>query len=87
MEATQLELSLWDNLKQEYATPETADLLHLCQELEAATGPLPQEHRLQTAGKAIAQIVKVFALRSDFILSAWEEAHNDQGPAVDEDDR
>jgi len=85
MQATQLELTLWDNLQQTSATPEAADLLHLCQELEAAIGPLPQEHRLQTAGKVIAQIVEVFALRCDLILSAWEEAHNDQGPAVDED--
>jgi len=40
---------------------------------------------LQTAGKAITQIVEVFALRCDLILSAWEAVHNDQGPAVDED--
>ncbi len=37
------------------------------------------------AGKVIEQIAAVFALRSDLILSAWEEAHNDAGPAVDED--
>ncbi|CAA9562836.1 hypothetical protein AVDCRST_MAG81-792 [uncultured Synechococcales cyanobacterium] len=85
MQTTQLELSLWENLEQAAATPETTDLDHLWQELEAAIGPLPHEQRLQTAGKAIAQIVEVFALRCDLILSAWEEAHNDQGPAVDED--
>jgi len=85
MQTTQLELSLWENLEQASATAETADLDHLWQKLEAAIGPLPQEQRLQIAGKAIAQIVEVFALRSDLILSAWEEAHNDQGPAVDED--
>lgn len=72
-------------LEQASATPETEDLLHLWQELEATIGPLPQEQRWQTAGNAIAQIVKVFALRCDLILSAWEEAHNDHGPAVDED--
>ncbi|CAA9329506.1 hypothetical protein AVDCRST_MAG94-1823 [uncultured Leptolyngbya sp.] len=85
MQTTQLELSLWDNLEQASATPETADLAHLWQELEEAIGPLPHEQRLQTAGKAIAKIVEVFASRSDLILSAWEEARNDQGPAVDKD--
>ncbi len=85
MQTTQLELSLWNNLEQASTTPETADLSHLWQELEAAIVPLPHEQRLQTAGKAIAQIVEVFALRSDLILSAWEEVHNDQGPAVDEE--
>ncbi len=87
MEATQLELSLWDNLKQASATPKTADLAHLWQELEEAIVPLPHEQRLQTAGKAIARIGEVFALRSGLILCAWEEAHNDQGPAADEDNR
>jgi ATP-dependent Clp protease ATP-binding subunit ClpA len=85
MQTTQLELSLWDNLEQASATAETADLDHLWQELEAAISLLPHEHRLQTDGKVITQIVKVFALRCDYILSAWEEAHNEHGPAVDED--
>jgi len=85
MQATQLELKLWDDLEQASATAEAADLDHLWQELETALGPLPSEQRLHMAGKAIEQIVEVFALRSDLILSAWEEAHNDQGPAVDED--
>jgi len=40
---------------------------------------------LHTAGKAIEQIATVFALRSDLILSAWEEAHNDEGPVVAEE--
>jgi len=85
MPATQLELSLWDNLEQASATPETANITQLWGELEQFIAELPHEQRLQAAGKAIAQIVEVFALRCDLILSAWEEAHNDQGPAVDED--
>jgi len=85
MQTTQLELKLWHDLEQASATAETADLDHLWQELEVALRPLPSEQRLHMAGKAIEQIVEVFALRSDLILSAWEEAHNDQGPAIDED--
>ncbi len=85
MQATQLELKLWDELEQASATPETVDLDHLWQELEDALRLLPHEQRLGMAGKAIAQIVEVFALRSDLLLSAWEDAHNDEGPAVDED--
>jgi len=85
MQATQLELSLWDNLEQASATPEVADLAHLWQKLETALGPLPSEQRLHMAGKAIEQIVEVFALRCDLVLSAWEEVHSGAGPAVDED--
>lgn len=29
--------------------------------------------------------MEVFAQRSDLLLSAWEDAHNDEGPAVNED--
>lgn len=85
MQATQLKLKLWEDLDQASATPETVDLVQLWQELEAALGLLPHEQRLGMAGKAIAQIVEVFAQRSDLFLSAWEDAHNDEGPAVDED--
>ncbi|HEY9845825.1 MAG TPA: hypothetical protein V6D03_06460 [Candidatus Caenarcaniphilales bacterium] len=85
MQTTQLELKLWSELEEASTTPEAADLVHLWQELETALGELPQEQRLPIAGKAIAQIVEVFALRCDLILSAWEEAHNDEGPTIDED--
>ncbi len=71
MQATQLELKLWEDLEKASVTPATVDLVQLWQELEAALGLLPHEQRLQTAGKAIAQIVEVFALRSDLLLSAW----------------
>jgi len=85
MQTTQLELKLWHDLEQASATAETADLDHLWQELEAALMPLPSEQRLHMSGKAIEQLAEVFALRSDLILSAWEEAHSGEGPAVDED--
>ncbi len=85
MRTTQLQLNLWDDLEQATVAPETADIAQLWTELEQFIAGLPLELRLQTAGKAIEQIAEVFALRSDMILSAWEEAHNDAGPAVDED--
>jgi len=84
MRTTQLELNLWDELEEASTTPETVDLVHLWQELETALALLPHEQRLPMAGKAIEQIAEVFALHSDFILSAWEEEHNEEGPAVDE---
>jgi len=85
MQATQLELKLWDDLERASAMPETADLDHLWAELEQFISGLPHERQLHTAGKAIEQIAEVFALRSELIFSAWEEAHSDEGPAVDED--
>jgi len=85
MQITQLKLKLWHDLEEASATAETADLDYLWQELEAALMPLPSEQRLHIAGKAIEQLAEVFALRSDLILSAWEEAHSGEGPAVDED--
>jgi len=85
MQATQLELALWDDLERASAMPETVDLDHLWAELEQLLERLPHEQQLHTAGKAIEQIAEVFALRSNSILPAWEEVHSDEGPAVDED--
>lgn len=85
MPTTQLQLNLWDELEQATAAPESADISHLWAQLEQSVTELPGELKLHTAGKAIAQIAEVFALRSDSLLSAWEEAHNDDGPTFEED--
>jgi len=56
MPTTQLELKLWEDLEEAAITPETADLVHLWQELEAVLASLSQEQKLPMAGKAIEQI-------------------------------
>jgi len=72
MQATQLELALWDDLERASAMPETVDLDHLWAELEQLLERLPHEQQLHTAGKAIEQIAEVFALRSNSILPSRE---------------
>jgi hypothetical protein len=53
--------------------------------LEAAIAPLPQQFQLQTAAEGILKIVQIYASRSDWLLSSWEEAHYPEGPVVAEE--
>lgn len=82
MQSTQLELNLWDNLEEAAAAPESANLDALWQQLEAAIAPLPQQFQLHTAALGILKIVQIYASRSDWLLSSWEQAHNLEGPVV-----
>ncbi len=82
MHFKQLELNLWDNLEQAAAAPESANFDDLWQHLEAAIAPLPQQLKLHTAAEGILKIVQIYASRSDWLLSSWEQAHNLEGPVV-----
>lgn len=81
----QLELNLWQDLESAAAVPEAANLAELMQALEEAIAPLPQQLQLQTAAEGILRIAQVYASRSDWLLSSWEEAHNPKGPILGED--
>lgn len=85
MQAIQLELDLWAELDLAAAAPEVAHLDSLWQALESAIAPLPQQLQLQTAAEGILRIAQVYASRSDWLLSSWEEAHNPEGPILGED--
>ncbi len=85
MHFKQLELNLWDNLEEAAAAPESANFNDLWQQLEAAIAPLPQQFQLQTAAEGILKIVQIYASRSDWLLSSWEEAHYPEGPVVAEE--
>ncbi len=82
MHFKQLELNLWENLEEAAAAPDSANLDALWQQLEAAIAPLPQQLQLHTAAEGILKIVQIYASRSDWLLSSWEQAHNLEGPVV-----
>ncbi|HEY9643767.1 MAG TPA: hypothetical protein V6C57_24975, partial [Coleofasciculaceae cyanobacterium] len=65
--------------------PEIANLDELWQLIEPALERLPSFEQLQLAGKAIAQLAKIYQLRADRLLADWEESHNDAGPLISDD--
>ncbi|WP_250126530.1 hypothetical protein [Chroococcidiopsis sp. CCMEE 29] len=75
MQFQQLELDLWQELEQAAAVPQLADLKQLCTLLEQAIAQLPQSQQLAAAGDAIGQIAQIYARRSQWLISTWEEAH------------
>jgi len=83
--AIQLELDLWQQLEAATQQPESADLGQLWQGLEQAIASVPRQQQLPMAATAIAQIIEVFTLRADWLLSALEVKDSSQGPVLPED--
>lgn len=74
MEAQSSELDLWQELKAALASPQSADLHRLFNLLDWVIAQLPDSQQLDTAGRAIEQMVDVYALRFQVLMRVWEEA-------------
>lgn len=80
----QLELGLWEVLKQATIAPEEADLRQLLDGLDAALLELNTVEQLQVAAEAIAQIAQVFCDRSTLAFEELEATNSDAGPVMAE---
>lgn len=81
----QLELPLWDLLKQATVAPDEADLSQLLDILDESLSHLDTVGQLQVAAEAIAQIVQVFQDRSTLAFEELDAMSSDAGPVMPED--
>ena len=81
----QLELGLWEVLKEAAIAPNEADLGQLLDGLDAALLELNTVEQLSVAAEAIAQIAQVFCDRSTLAFEELEATNSDEGPAMPED--
>lgn len=86
MKITQLELALWQELREAELTPQDSDLRWLCQGLEVAIAATPKAQKLQVAGEAVLLIAGILKLRAEGMLTDWEQAHSLEGPTLEADD-
>ncbi len=78
----QLELGLWEVLKEASISPDEADLGQLLDGLDAALLSLDTVGQLQVAAEAIAQIAQVFCDRSALAFEELEATNSDEGPVM-----
>lgn len=81
----QLELSLWEVLKEATIAPDEADLRHLLKVLDESLIALDTVEQLQVAAEAIAQIVQVFQERSMLAFEELEATANEVGAVMPQD--
>ncbi|PZV05293.1 MAG: hypothetical protein DCF22_24775 [Leptolyngbya sp.] len=81
----QLELGLWQVLKEATISPNAANLGQLLDGLDAALVELDTVEQLQVAAEAIAQIAQVFCDRSTLAFEDLEATNSDEGPVMSED--
>lgn len=84
MRQIELELPLWQILKEATIAPDEADLRQLLDILKAALLNLNTIGQLQVAAEAIAQIVQVFQERSTLTFEELEATVSEDGPVMPE---
>lgn len=82
----QLELNLWDQLKQAEAAPTSIafEQLLLCfdQELDR----MNSKEKLEQGAKAIQQLADLLAMRADCLFDEWSQRFDPSGPVLAEED-
>ena len=81
----QLELGLWEVLKEAAIAPDEADLGQLLDGLDATLLALDTVGQLRVAAEAIAQIAQVFYDRSTLAFEELEATNSDEGPIIPTD--
>lgn len=81
----QLELPLWEVLREAAIAPDDADVRQLLNVLEEALFELDTVGQLQVAAEAIAQIVQVFQERSVLTFEELEATASEDGPTMPQD--
>jgi hypothetical protein len=71
----QLELPLWDCLRAAQTMPEAVNLGELLGQVEAAIAQVPEPEQLQVAGEALLRVAELCAMRSDVLITEWEDAY------------
>lgn len=81
----QLELPLWEVLREATIAPDKADLWQLLNVLDESLSRLDTVGQLQVAAEAIARIVQVFQERSTLAFEELEAIHSEEGPVMPTD--
>ncbi|MDX2239998.1 MAG: hypothetical protein NW224_04865 [Leptolyngbyaceae cyanobacterium bins.302] len=81
----QLELPLWEMLKEATIAPDAADFTHLLNALDTALPELDTVGQLQVGAEAIAQIAQLFCDRSTLVFEDLEASNSDEGPVMHTD--
>lgn len=81
----QIELPLWEILKEATIAPDEADLPQLLNLLDEALLNFDTVGQLQVAAEAIAQIVQLFQERSALAFEELEATASENGPTMPED--
>lgn len=78
----QLELPLWDVLREATIAPDEIDLRQLLSVLDESLSDLDTVEQLQVGAEAIAQIAQLFCDRSTLVFEDLEATNSDEGPVM-----
>lgn len=85
IEMRQLELNLFSVLAAAEQVPEEADLSALWAQFAEVIDKLPLQEQLRVGGMVLDQLAEICQTKAEFLWDDWQDAHNTEGPVLDED--
>lgn len=82
----QLELNLWDQIREAESTPTAVDFRQLCLSFDAEMQRLSAQERLESGAEAIAQLADILAMRAESYFEEWQQRFDPVGPMLETDD-
>ncbi len=82
----QLELNLWDQLREAEAEPMAIDFQQLCFSFDVAMENMSAKERMEQGAEAIAQLAEVLAVRAESYFESWQQRFDPTGPMLEMDD-
>ncbi|MCM1982405.1 hypothetical protein [Lyngbya confervoides] len=82
----QLELNLWDQLKEAEAAPTAIAFQQLLLCFDAELERMSAKEKMQQGAEAIQQLAELLALRAESYFEEWQQRYDPTGPSLESDD-
>ena len=82
----QLELNLWEQLREAEAAPTAIDFRQLCLSFDAELERMTAKEKMIQGADAIQQLADLLALRAESYFEEWQQRFDPVGPSLDTDD-
>ena len=82
----QLELNLWEQLREAEVAPTLVDFRQLCLSFDAELNQMSAKEKMEQGAEAIAQLASLLAMRAEAYYDEFQQKYDPCGPSFDGDD-
>ena len=84
--ALQLELNLWDQIRQAEAAPTAIACRQICLYFDAESERMLRREQLEQGAEAIRSLAELLAMRAEAYFEEWQQRYNPVGPSLEIND-
>lgn len=82
----QLELNLWEQIRQAEAAPTRIDFRQLCLSFDTELERMTAKEKMEQGAEAIQQLADLLALKAESYFEEWQQRYDPVGPSFETDD-